>query len=188
MLVDVEGGQPKGELVLELGCKPFLGHVVGALHVQILEGHRVRPEQLVRVARDEGDAEQAAKVVRPGPGGDLETNGFTLFLRNYCKLGVKPLSAPGPCSRHPHPLGRRKHKKRNFVYFWRQPNSIISLGDQFSIGYPVLLITGPGGTGGATIIYCFSDTKVRKESCIKQVNGAEQHPAHYINSQKTIAK
>lgn len=112
MLVDVEGGQPKGELVLELGCKPLLGHVVGALHVQILEGHRVRPEQLVRVARDEGDAEQAAKVVRPGPGGDLETNGFTLFLRNYCKLGVKPLSAPGPCSHHPHPLGRGKHKKK----------------------------------------------------------------------------
>lgn len=112
MLVDVEGGQPKGELVLELGCKPLLGHVVGALHVQILEGHRVRPEQLVRVARDEGDAEQAAKVVRPGPGGDLETNGFTLFFRNYCKLGVKPLSAPGPCSHHPHPLGRGKHKKK----------------------------------------------------------------------------
>ena len=79
MLVDVEGGQPKGELVLELGCKPLLGHVVCALHVQILEGNRVRPEQLVRVARDEGDAEQAAKVVRPGPGGDLETNGFTFF-------------------------------------------------------------------------------------------------------------
>ena len=72
MLVDVKGGQPQGELVLELGGEPLLGHVVGALDVEILEGHRVRPQQLVRVGGDEGDAEQAAKVVRAGSGGDLK--------------------------------------------------------------------------------------------------------------------
>ena len=76
MLVDVEGGQPQGELVLELGSEPLLGHVVGALHVEILERHRVGPQQLVRVGRDEGDAEQAAEVVRSWPRGDLGTNGI----------------------------------------------------------------------------------------------------------------
>ena len=88
VLVDVEGGQPQGELVLELGGEPllgdscdslydslvtaYLGDVVAALDVEVLEGHRVRPQQLVRIGRDEGDAEQAAEVVSPGPGGDLD--------------------------------------------------------------------------------------------------------------------
>lgn len=76
VLVDVEGGQPQGELVLELGGEPLLSHVVGALHVEILERHRVGPQQLVRVGRDEGDAEQAAEVVRSWPRGDLGTNGI----------------------------------------------------------------------------------------------------------------
>ena len=99
------------------------------------------------------------------------------------------MSAPGPCSHHPNPLeiGTTQKEETLFTSGDKQ-TAFISLGNQFPIGSPVLLITGPRVTGGATIIYCFSDTKVRKESCTKQVNGAEQHRAHYINSQKTIAK
>ena len=72
MLVDVEGGQPQGELVFELGGEPLLGHVVGALHVEILERHGVGPQQLVGVSRYEGDSEQAAEVVSTRAGGNLE--------------------------------------------------------------------------------------------------------------------
>ena len=71
MLVDVEGGQSQSELVLQLWGEPLLGHVVGALDIEVLKRHRVGPQQLVRIGRDEGDAKQATKVVCPGPGGDL---------------------------------------------------------------------------------------------------------------------
>ena len=42
------------------------------LHIEVLESHGVCPQQLVGVHGHEGDAEQAAEVVRTGPGGDLD--------------------------------------------------------------------------------------------------------------------
>ena len=78
VLVDVEGGQPERDVVLELRREPLLDHVVAALDVQVLEGHRVLPEQLVRVLGHERHPEQAAQVVGARPGCDLK-NGIVSF-------------------------------------------------------------------------------------------------------------
>ena len=92
MLVDVKSCQSQGDLVLELGRVPLLNDVVAALDVEVLEGHRVRPQQLVGVRGDEGDSEQTAEVVSARPGGNLEqrrsltdTPGGrgSLFIRKY---------------------------------------------------------------------------------------------------------
>ena len=72
VLVDVQSGQPQGDLVLELRCEPLLDDVIAALDVEVLEGHRVRPQQLVGVGGDEGDSEQTAEVVSARSGGNLE--------------------------------------------------------------------------------------------------------------------
>ena len=72
MLVDVKSCKPQGDLVLELGREPLLDDVVAALDVEVLEGHRVRPQQLVGVGGDEGDSEQTAEVVSARSGGNLE--------------------------------------------------------------------------------------------------------------------
>ena len=92
MLVDVKSGQPQGHLVLELRCEPLLDDVIAALDVEVLERHRVRPQQLVGVRGDEGDAEQTAEVVSPGSGGNLEerNRSVLLLIRNinqiiYCQ-------------------------------------------------------------------------------------------------------
>ena len=79
MLVDVKSCQPQGDLVLQLRREPLLDDVVAALDVEILEGHRVRPEQLVGVRGHEGDSEQAAEVVSARSGGDLEDFKFNLI-------------------------------------------------------------------------------------------------------------
>ncbi len=75
VLVHVERGQPQRQLVLELGREPLVHHVVAALHVQVLEGHGVGAQERERVARHERHPEQAAKVVRARPGGDLKGGG-----------------------------------------------------------------------------------------------------------------
>ena len=92
MLVDVESRQPQRQLVLQLRGEPLLHHVVAALDVEVLERHRVRPQQVVGVRGDEGDAEQTAEVVSPGSGGNLEwrNRSVLLLIRNinqiiYCQ-------------------------------------------------------------------------------------------------------
>ena len=80
VLVDVKGCQPQGDLVLQLRREPLLDDVVAALDIEILEGHRVRPQQLVGVGGDEGDPEQAAEVVSARSGGDLEDFDFNFTL------------------------------------------------------------------------------------------------------------
>ena len=72
MLVDVKSCQPQGDLVLQLRCEPLLDDVIAALDVEVLERHRVRPQQLVGVRGDEGDSEQTAEVVSARSGGNLE--------------------------------------------------------------------------------------------------------------------
>ena len=86
MLVDVEGGQPERQLVLELRGEPLLDHVVAALDVEVLERHRVRPQQLVGVRGDEGDAEQTAEVVSPRAGGNLEEGNRSLTATAQQKI------------------------------------------------------------------------------------------------------
>ena len=92
VLVDVKCCQSEGDLVLELRGEPLLHHVVAALDVEVLERHRVRPQQVVGVRGDEGDAEQTAEVVSPGSGGNLEwrNRSVLLLIRNinqiiYCQ-------------------------------------------------------------------------------------------------------
>ena len=72
VLVDVKSGQPQGDLVLQLRGEPLLDDVIAALDVEVLERHRVRPQQLVGVSGDEGDSEQTAEVVSAWSGGNLE--------------------------------------------------------------------------------------------------------------------
>ena len=72
MLVDVKGCKPQGDLVLQLRGEPLLDDVIAALDVEVLERHRVRPQQLVGVSGDEGDSEQTAEVVSAWSGGNLE--------------------------------------------------------------------------------------------------------------------
>ena len=80
MLVDVKSGQPQGDLVLQLRREPLLDDVIATLDVEVLERHRVRPQQLVGVRGDEGDAEQTAEVVSPRAGGNLEQGTGHLLL------------------------------------------------------------------------------------------------------------
>ena len=72
MLVDVKSRQSEGHLVLQLRGEPLLDDVVAALDVEVLERHRVGPQQLVGVGGDEGYSEQTAEVVGARSGGDLE--------------------------------------------------------------------------------------------------------------------
>ena len=72
VLVDVQSCQSEGHLVLQLRREPLLDDVIAALDVEVLERHRVRPQQLVGVRGDEGDSEQTAEVVSARSGGNLE--------------------------------------------------------------------------------------------------------------------
>ena len=78
VLVDVKSCQSEGHLVLQLRGEPLLDDVIAALDVEVLERHRVRPQQLVGVRGDEGDAEQTAEVVSPRAGGNLEQGNRSL--------------------------------------------------------------------------------------------------------------
>ena len=72
VLVNVQGCQSQGHLVLQLRSESLLDDVVAALDIQVLERHGVGPQQLVGVSRYEGDSEQAAEVVSTRAGGNLE--------------------------------------------------------------------------------------------------------------------
>lgn len=41
VLMDVQGGQSKGDVGLKLGRKAFLGDVIAALHKQVVEGVQI---------------------------------------------------------------------------------------------------------------------------------------------------
>ena len=110
----------------------------------------------------------------------LEGNEYT----NICLLPLHIESeALGPCSYHP--SGDATHKEETSFFSSDTSQTESAWG---SISNCHSCAAYHGVTWEVAIIYCFSDTKVRKESSTKQVNGAKHHPAHYINFQKTITK
>jgi len=78
VLVNLQRGQPQGHVVLQLGGESLLHDVVAALHVEVLESHGVFAQELQRVGGHEGDAEEAAKVVRARTRSDLRGKSVSL--------------------------------------------------------------------------------------------------------------
>lgn len=71
MLVDVQGGQPKGYVRLQLWGEALLRHVVAALHEQVVESVQVCLCDGRRRRWHKGNAEEAAQLVGARSRGDL---------------------------------------------------------------------------------------------------------------------
>ena len=69
------------------------------LHIEVLKSHGVCPQQLVGVHGHEGDAEEAAEVVRTGPGGDL---GIYIYIHYITLHSTQQIyQVMGQCNYHP---------------------------------------------------------------------------------------
>jgi hypothetical protein len=77
VLVDVEGGQAEGRVVLELGGESLLDDVIAALGVQVVEGVEVSLGEGGGRRRHESHPKEAAELVGPRPRSNLQSKIFS---------------------------------------------------------------------------------------------------------------
>lgn len=69
--MDVERSQPERHIWLEFGRESLLGHVVTALHEQVVERVQINLRQIGRRCGHERNPEQAAQFMGTRPRGNL---------------------------------------------------------------------------------------------------------------------